>query len=263
MSGNRCGRLYWRDSDHRVNRRAATESGCPAGEESAVESAAVQAPSGGTGSPSPGLPRLADPLEELENRKERVRLLFRRYPVIFREILHREESPFRWAELFSALRLMEFSGEVVSGSFIRGIDGLQFARPEELSQIGEMVKDPSRPFLLHVNDPASLAGIPLEEFREWYPPRRGNLWLLFRRGVPVLRYAPATGTLHSATGSVAADLPLLIELSRTHSVLNNTIRIATIDGDPVDERPEARLLRDMGFLPGLKAWTFRTGPRAR
>ena len=211
------------------------------------------------------LPRIApaeDPLEELENSKERVRLLFRRYPIIFRELLHREESPFRWSDIFSALRLMEFSGEVVSGSFIRGIGGLQFARPEELSRIGAMVTEPSRPFLLHINDPASLAGIPLDEFREQYPPRRGNLWLLFRRDLPVLRYAPSTGALHSSSGSITADLPLLIKLSRTLSVFNSTIRIATINGDPVDERPEAPLLGEMGFLPGLKAWSLWTGPRA-
>ena len=69
----------------------------------------------------------ADPLEEEERNKDRVRLLLDRYGVLFRELLQRELPALRWKGLFRALRLMELSGEILAGHFFEGVPGPQFA----------------------------------------------------------------------------------------------------------------------------------------
>ena len=99
-----------------------------------------------------------DSLEELEAAKELVRLIFLRYPVLFRELLHREQAPFRWRDLFTALRLMEFSGEAVSGSFIEGVQGLQFTLPAHLARIAAFSCRAETASLLHVSDPRISCG---------------------------------------------------------------------------------------------------------
>ena len=71
-------------------------------------------------------------LEHEERNKARVRLLLDRYGILFRELLQREAPPFRWAALFRSLRIMELSGEVVTGYFFLGIPGLQFMSPAAL-----------------------------------------------------------------------------------------------------------------------------------
>ena len=70
-----------------------------------------------------------DALDEEEIARDRIRQVLQRYGVVFREILEAELPPLRWARLFRSLRLMEFSGEVVTGRFFDGIHGLQFALP--------------------------------------------------------------------------------------------------------------------------------------
>ncbi|HQK89284.1 MAG TPA: ATP-dependent helicase, partial [Acidobacteriota bacterium] len=77
----------------------------------------------------PADPEPADALERLELAKERVRLLLRRYGVVFRELLAGERPELRWGAVFPALRLMELSGEAVAGRFFDGVPGIQFASP--------------------------------------------------------------------------------------------------------------------------------------
>ena len=76
-----------------------------------------------------------DALDEEEIVRDRVRQVLQRYGVIFRELLENELPPLRWARLFRSLRLMEFSGEVVTGRFFDGIRGLQFAHPTVLEEL--------------------------------------------------------------------------------------------------------------------------------
>ena len=60
---------------------------------------------------------------ELEDQKERVRILLARYGLLTREIANREGGLFRWAALFNALRVMELSGEVLAGLFVKDMSG--------------------------------------------------------------------------------------------------------------------------------------------
>src|SRR5512143_223445 len=67
-----------------------------------------------------------DILGEEELVKDRIRQLLRRYGILFRELLVNELPPLQWRAVFRSLRLMELSGEVMSGHFFQGISGPQF-----------------------------------------------------------------------------------------------------------------------------------------
>ncbi|HUV07672.1 MAG TPA: ATP-dependent helicase, partial [Spirochaetia bacterium] len=67
-----------------------------------------------------------DPLQKEDVTRERISVLLDRYGILFKEILSYELPHFKWAELFHTLRLMELSGEILTGRFFEGIPGIQF-----------------------------------------------------------------------------------------------------------------------------------------
>jgi ATP-dependent Lhr-like helicase len=71
-----------------------------------------------------------DILAEGELVKDRVRQLLRRYGILFRELLVNEADLLQWRQIFRTLRLMELSGEVLSGYFFEGVPGPQFISHE-------------------------------------------------------------------------------------------------------------------------------------
>ncbi len=62
-------------------------------------------------------------IEEDELKKERVRQLLDRYGILFRQLLMKELPTFSWASLFRSIRLIELSGEILSGHFFSGFPG--------------------------------------------------------------------------------------------------------------------------------------------
>jgi len=120
-----------------------------------------------------------DAMELAELGKERVRLLLRRYGILFRELLERELPVLQWGPVFRTLRIMELSGEIVPGYFFTGIPGLQFMSHEGFrfltgDDCGESI------YWLNAADPASLCGIKLEGIKEPFPPRMRSTFLVFR-----------------------------------------------------------------------------------
>ena len=111
-----------------------------------------------------------DPLEREETNKERVRVLLERYGIIFRELLLRELPPLQWQRLFRTLRIMELSGELLSGSFFHGIPGLQFVSHEGFRMLARGLSEDAV-FWLNAVDPASLCGVGLEGVKDELPPR--------------------------------------------------------------------------------------------
>ena len=121
----------------------------------------------------------ADDLLETEERcKDRVRLLFDRYGFLFRELLQRELPPFRWAALFRSLRLMELSGEVVSGFFFEGIPGPQFASHRAFRLLQRALPEEAV-FWINACDPISPCGVPLPTWRGTLPRRLPGNHLVF------------------------------------------------------------------------------------
>ncbi|MBN2511224.1 MAG: hypothetical protein JXB03_13170, partial [Spirochaetales bacterium] len=67
-----------------------------------------------------------DTIEELEEEKQRVRDLMKRYGILSRDILSGEMKGLKISSLYRVLRLLELSGEIVSGRFITGMDCRQY-----------------------------------------------------------------------------------------------------------------------------------------
>ena len=126
-----------------------------------------------------------DPLQEEETRRERVRLLLRRYGILFRELLERELPLLHWNTLFRTIRLMELSGELVSGHFFHGIRTLQFMSPAAFRFLSDGLNDDAV-YWMNAADPASLCGTGIEGLDDALPSRHVTSYMVFHGINPVM-----------------------------------------------------------------------------
>jgi len=101
-------------------------------------------------------------LAAIHERAERyARQLLDRWGVLLRDLLARETLAPPWRDLLGVLRRMEARGEIRGGRFVSGFTGEQFARPEALSLLRMIRREPDRhPTVAVANaDPLNLAGI--------------------------------------------------------------------------------------------------------
>ncbi|HSB04600.1 MAG TPA: ATP-dependent helicase, partial [Thermodesulfobacteriota bacterium] len=126
-----------------------------------------------------------DLLETEERRKDRARLLMDRYGVLFRELLQREFPSLRWSSIFRALRIMELSGEVMSGIFFHGIPGPQFISHRALRSLQRKLPEDAV-YWINATDPASLCGIQLDSVRGMLPARLMSNHLVYKGNKLVL-----------------------------------------------------------------------------
>jgi len=112
------------------------------------------------------------------------RTLLRRYGVVFRRLLERENFAVTWYELGRVYRRWEARGEIRGGYFIGGVGGEQFALPEAIGLLRSTRKVSPKGELITLSaaDPLNLQGI-------LTPGRRiaaltANR-ILFRDGLPV------------------------------------------------------------------------------
>ena len=171
-----------------------------------------------------------DPLEQLEEDKERVRLLLDRYGFLCREIANRET---RWASLFKALRIMELAGEVTAGYFFEGLSGPQFMAPAALHRFRAHQAPPS--FWMNATDPASPCGLSLE----WtaLPSRRAGNYLGFLEGNLALVIESHGQRLNFL---IAPDHPLIDAATEPVQHLvrqRRRIKVATINDQPARQSP--------------------------
>ena len=134
------------------------------------------------------LPDAVEPDDFLVNEeriKDRVRMLMDRYGILFRELLRSESPQFQWHNIFRALRLMELSGEVLSGCFFYGIPGLQFISHRAFHLLRRSMPEDAV-WWLNACDPASFSGIPLDAFKGSLPRRLPGNYIVYRGCEPVL-----------------------------------------------------------------------------
>lgn len=144
------------------------------------------APFPGTWRCLPARVAAADALERELRDKERARLLLERYGMVCRQLLARELPALGWSRVFRALRLMELSGEVLTGRFFGGIDGLQFMSKEAWGMLQDGLPTDAI-FALAADDPASLAGVvPAPASGDRLPARRSSTWLVYQGAALVL-----------------------------------------------------------------------------
>jgi len=111
------------------------------------------------------------------------RVLLRRYGVVFRKLLEREEGLPPWRELFYVLRRLEARGEVRGGRFVSGFSGEQFALAEAAAALRKIAKEPGNERVaISAVDPLNLAGILTPGDKV---PRLPGNRLLFEAGVPI------------------------------------------------------------------------------
>jgi ATP-dependent Lhr-like helicase len=111
------------------------------------------------------------------------RVLLRRWGVVFRKLLEREDGLPTWRELVYVLRRLEARGEVRGGRFVSGFSGEQFALPEAATALRKTARSPGRERVaISAVDPLNLAGIvtPGDKL-----PRLAGNRVLFEGGVPI------------------------------------------------------------------------------
>jgi len=116
------------------------------------------------------------------------RTLLRRYGVVFRKLIEREEGLPPWRELFYVYRRMEARDEVRGGRFVSGFAGEQFALPEAAAALRKLQREAQNAeprqerVSISAADPLNLVGIltPGEKV-----PRLPGNRILFENGVPI------------------------------------------------------------------------------
>ena len=187
-------------------------------------------------------PSSDDPLERMEEDKERVRLLLDRYGFLCREIANREV---RWASLFKALRIMELAGEVAAGYFFEGLSGPQFMAPAALYRF--RAHQAPQSFWINATDPASPCGLSLD----WagLPPRRPGNYLGFLEGNLALVIESHGQRLNFL---IAPDHPHIDAATEPVQHLvrqRKRVKVTTINGQPARSSP---------YLPALDRTLTRT-----
>ncbi len=187
-----------------------------------------------------------DALDEEERNRERARLVLDRYGVVFRSLLEHELPALRWGRLFRSLRLMELSGEVLSGRFFAGVPGPQFASHEAFRLLSRGL--PSGPVWWScAADPASGCGLGVDGLE--LPARLPTTHLAFigSRLALVSERRGRRLTLHVPPGH-----PLLREvLGVLRSFLSRDVRpmravaVETINGGPAASSPYREPLEEL------------------
>lgn len=113
--------------------------------------------------------------------------LLRRWGVVYRDLIAREEGAPAWFEVLQVLRRLEARGEIRGGRFIVGVGGEQFAMPDAIQQLRRLRDEPAQQELLVISaaDPLNLVGIVTRHDRI---PRTAGNRVAFIEGRPVASF---------------------------------------------------------------------------
>ena len=117
-------------------------------------------------------------------------LYLRRYGVVFRDLLAREDAP-PWRELARVYRTLEARGTIRGGRFVAGRSGEQFALPEAVDALRAVRRAPrvgAERVEVSAADPANLVGILTPGARV---PAQAGLRVVYVDGVPLVPPTPA------------------------------------------------------------------------
>jgi ATP-dependent Lhr-like helicase len=183
-----------------------------------------------------------DPIDALEDAKDRARMLLDRYGIVTRELANREGGPLRWRGIFKALRIMELAGETTAGLFVEGLSGPQFATPGALRQLARLDAPPA--WWLSACDPAAPCGLGVEWRGLSLPQRRPGNYLAFASEVLVLT-AESFGRRLRFAGAPDETAWSAIVMLLTHVLrLRRSIALDAIDDAPAAQSPHLAGLGD-------------------
>jgi ATP-dependent Lhr-like helicase len=111
-------------------------------------------------------------------------MLLRRYGVVFRRVVEREQLSVPWRDVLRVFRRLEARGEVRGGRFVGGFSGEQYALPDAVGALRSVRRDKPNGALVAVSgaDPLNLIGLIVPG--DAVPAVSTNR-ILYRDGVPV------------------------------------------------------------------------------
>ncbi len=186
------------------------------------------------------------------------KLLLRRHGILVKEFYRFEHGLLPWYEIFHALKVLEWQGEIRRGYFIKGLSGIQFALPEAVDILMKLPEErTSAPAykLVNVLDPA----IPFGGNLAW--PFESSQKILrlpgnhigFVGGKPVLyceRYFARWFILADMSGE---EFEKVVKLTRNRQILpepfrpKKKIKVESINGMPAAESPFAKHFMHAGY----------------
>ena len=180
-------------------------------------------------------------IEGIEYEKSKIRLLLDRYGIITKDILLRESKEYRLSELKRGLRLMELSGEIVSGYFIEEFIGRQFMHPSFPKEFDGLEKNAVKG-IVYCREPALLQNSLF-----------GNslFFIAVDLNRPPLAYFPKQKKLVGLTAENIGNIDLFLR-----SPVIDELHIEEVDGIPVNESDKLELLRDAGGVQTRRALRF-------
>ena len=122
--------------------------------------------------------------QESASLEQKARQLLRRYGIVFRDLLARENNLPPWRTLLQLYRRWEARGEIRGGRFVDGFVGEQFALPDAVEQLRARRRGPKKeePVIVAAGDPPNLAGI-LSPGARVSP--YSNQVIAYHKGVPI------------------------------------------------------------------------------
>jgi ATP-dependent Lhr-like helicase len=122
--------------------------------------------------------------QESASLEQKARQLLRRYGIVFRDLLARENNLPPWRTLLQLYRRWEARGEIRGGRFVAGFVGEQFALPEAVEQLRARRRGPKQEetMIVAAADPLNLAGI-LSPGARVSP--YSNQVIAYHKGVPI------------------------------------------------------------------------------
>ncbi|MBN2532878.1 MAG: DEAD/DEAH box helicase [Spirochaetales bacterium] len=196
-----------------------------------------------------------------EIKKERVRQLFLRYGILFRDILAHELPSLQWRELFRTLYLMELSGEVTSGYFFEGIRGPQFISKDAYRQLCSGL-DESQIFWINSTDPVYPYDA-LKTYDRSLPYRHPSTHIVFHGSIPVLISRKKCKEIELRVGPDNPDIRLYAGffhfLTNRKTNPYNAVRIERINDLPVSKSPYCDPLIKAGFQKDYNRLILRGG----
>ncbi|MDA0788457.1 MAG: DEAD/DEAH box helicase [Proteobacteria bacterium] len=182
--------------------------------------------------------------DEIE--RERVRMLIARYGILFRELVNREQGALGWGRIFRALRLMELSGELISGYFFRDIAGPQFISPAALKQL-QQPRRGNGSFWLNATDPISPCGLGLAGLGDT-PRRIPSNYLVYRDNQMVLvierQGRSLTFLVPPDDPGLSESLEVLRHITYRAFQPRRKLVFETINDEPATASPYLKVLED-------------------
>ncbi len=189
------------------------------------------------------------------------RLLLERYGLVAPPCLAADGCPLPWAEVAGACRRLEAAGRLLSGYFVQGLGGLQFALPDTLHALREQAaREPADDWrALALQDPANPWGRLLDP-PGWWPAGSSGL-VACMAGRPVMVLQVGAGTLwhdpQAAPAALRAALLAILDLAKA-AWPGRRLVLRYLQGSPVGAtEPLAALAMEAGFVRGprtLEHW---------